>query len=404
MPTYNYKARDATGKQVKGLMEAASKEDLINKLQKLGYMTTQATKTASGVTVESVFDRLKRISSEDMIMFDIQLSNMLNAGISILSGLNTLSRQIENRRLKETIGGVVRSIEAGDSFSEALARHPRIFSKTFINIVKAGEASGKLDTVLSRFAEFTERQADLSQKIRGALFYPIILLFASIAVSLFVVTFVIPQFAEIFLKSGIALPLPTLILYKAGTMIKHFWYVGILLVIAAWLGLRYYVNTRGGRLNFDKFKLKMPVLGSLYRKKAISSFARTLATLTASGVPILQSINITRDVIENEVLGRVIGNVYGAVERGEKISEPLKISGEFPPDAVQMIAVGEETGNLDGLLNKVADFYDLSLGYTIKKLTTIIEPLFLVIMGSIIGLIMASMLLPMFDMIKTLRR
>ena len=404
MPTYNYKARDATGKQVKGFLEAASKEDLVNKLQKLGYMATQVTEPTPGITIESVFDRLKRISSEDMIMFNIQLSNMLNAGISILSGLNTLSRQTENRKLKETIGNVVRSIEAGDSFSEALARCPRIFSKTFINIVKAGEASGKLDTVLGRFAEYSERQADLSQKIRGALFYPITLLFASIAVSLFVVTFVIPQFAEIFLKSGIALPLPTLILYKTGTMIKQFWYVGIMLVIAVWLGLRYYVNTPGGRLNFDRFKLEMPVLGSLYRKKAISSFARTMATLAASGVPILQSLTITRDVIENEVLRRVIGNVYGAVERGEKISEPLRISGEFPADAVQMIAVGEETGNLDGLLNKVADFYDLSLGYTIKKLTTIIEPLFLVIMGAIIGLIMASMLLPMFDMIKTLRR
>lgn len=404
MPTFSYKARDATGKQVKGFMEAASKEDLVNKLQKLGYMTTQATKTAAGIAGESIFDCLKRISSEDMIMFNIQLANMLNAGISILSGLNTLSRQTENSKLKETIGSVVRSIEAGDSFSEALMRHPRIFSKTFVNIAKAGEASGKLDTVLSRFAEFSERQADLSQKIRGALFYPVVLLFASIAVSLFVVTFVIPQFAEIFLKSGITLPLPTLILYKVGTGIKHFWYAGVLLVVAAWLGLRYYANTSGGRLNFDRFKLGIPVLGSLYRKKAISSFARTMATLAASGVPILQSITITKDVIENEVLRRVIGSVYGAVERGEKISEPLKISGEFPADAVQMIAVGEETGNLDGLLNKVADFYDLSLGYTIKKLTTIIEPLFLVVMGAIIGLIMASMLLPMFDMIKTLRR
>lgn len=404
MPTYNYKARDATGKQVKGSMDAVSKEDLVNKLQKMGYMTTQATSIAPNMAIQSAFDSIKHISSEDMVMFDIQLANMLNAGISILSGLNALSRQIENKRLKATVGSIIRNIEAGDSFSEALARHPRIFAKTFVNIVKAGEASGKLDIVLTRFAEFAERQAELSRKIRGALFYPLILLFASIAVALFVVTFVIPQFAEIFTKSGIALPLPTRVLYKVGTGIKHFWHTGILMAIAGWLSLRCYANTPSGRFNFDKFKLKVPVLGSLYRKKAIENFARTLATLTASGVPILQSINITKDVIGNEVLGRVIGNAYNAVERGEKLSEALKISGEFPADAVQMIAAGEETGNLDGLLNKIADFYDRSLTHTIKKLTIIIEPVFLVVMGCIVGTIMASMLLPMFDMITTLKR
>jgi len=403
MPNYLYKARDTTGKAVKGVMEAATQEELIDKLRKIGYMTTQVTEAAAGVKIESIFDRFKRINVEDMIMFNAQLANMINAGISIVVSLDTMQAQIENRRLKEAVGTVVRNVEAGDSFSDALSRHPRVFPRLFVNMVKAGEASGRLDNVLIKYAEFIERQADLRQKIQGALFYPTILLFAGIAVTLFIVTFIIPQFAEIFMKAGIRLPTPTLILYNVGTWIKQFWYVLVLGVIAIWLGTRYYVKTESGRLNFDRFRLKLPLLGSIFRKGAISRFARTLGTLVGSGVPILQSLDIVKEVVGNEVLARVVGNARNAVERGERIAEPLKISGEFPPDTVQMISVGEDTGNLEGMLNKVSDFYDMYLGHTIKKLTTVIEPLFLVIMGAMVGFIMASMLIPMFDMIKVLR-
>lgn len=404
MPTYIYRARDATGKRVKGTMDAGTKEGLIDKLHKMGYMTTQVTEALPGIKIETVFDRLKKISTEDMIMFNIQLSNMINAGINILTSLDTLNKQIENKRLKETVGDISRNVEAGDSFSQALARHQRIFSRLFVNMVSVGEASGRLDTVLTRFAEFTERQADLRQKVRGALFYPIILLFAGILVTLFIVTFIIPQFADIFIKAGVTLPMPTLILYKVGTAIKHYWHLIVLLIIAGLMGIRYYVNTKTGRLRFDRFKLKAPIIGPLYRKVAISRFSRTLGTLVSSGVPILQSLEIVRGVVGNEVLARTIANVYSSVEKGEGIAETLKISEEFPIDAVQMISVGEETGNLDEMLNKISDFYDMSVGYAVKKLTSIIEPLFLVIMGSMVGFIMASMLLPIFDMMKILRR
>jgi type IV pilus assembly protein PilC len=403
VPTYVYKARDATGKLVKGTMDAGTKEQLIDKLRKMGYMTTEVTEALPGIKIESAFERLKRISTEDMIMLYVQLSNMINAGLSILTSLDTLNKQIENRRLKETIGSISRNVEAGDSFSEALTRHPRIFSKLFVSMVKAGEASGKLDTILNRFAEFSERQEDLRQKIRGALFYPTILILAGIAVTLFIVTFVVPQFAEIFTKVGIKLPLPTLILYGVGTWIKQFWYLAALFIIAIWAVMRYYAKTERGRLNIDRFKLRLPIIGSLHRKAAISRFTRTLGTLVASGVPILQSLDITKDVVGNEILGRVVGNARNAVERGEKIAESLRISEEFPLDTIRMIAVGEETGALEEMLNKVSSFYDMSLGYTIKKLTTMIEPLFLLIMGALVAFIMASMLLPIFDMMKILR-
>lgn len=403
MTNYIYKARDATGKPVKGTMEASAKEELVDKLHKMGYMTTQVTETLPGFKIESLFDKIRPISSEAMIMFYIQFSNMINAGIPILATLDMLHRQIENKRLKEAVGSVSRNVEGGDSLSQALARESRVFPKLFVNMVKAGEVSGKLDMVSSRYAEYFEHQQDLRQKIQGALFYPVILLIAGIAVTLFIITFVIPQFAQIFAKTGITLPLPTLILFKIGTGIKRFWYLGAIFIILLWVGIRYYIKTEKGRLSFDRFKLNMPLFGPLHRKAAVSGFAKTLATLIASGVPILESLDIAKEVAGNEVLARVISNVHSAAERGEKIAEPLRISEEFPPDVVQMVSVGEETGNLDEMLNKVADFYDLALGYTIKKLTTIIEPLFLVIMGCMVGFIMASMLLPMFDMIKILK-
>jgi type IV pilus assembly protein PilC len=403
MPTYIYKARDTTGKPIKGAMEAATKEELIDKLQKLGYMTTQVSEALTTIKVDAIFDRFKGIGTQELVIFYVQLSNMLNAGIDILFSLNTLANQTENQRLKGIISDISRNIQAGQSFSTALAGYPKVFPPLFISIVKAGEVSGKLGTVLSRFAQFTEHQADLKQKIRGVLFYPLILLCCGIAVILFIATFIIPKFTEIFLKAGIALPAPTFILYHIGIAIKKFWYLIILLIILCCVGIKYYIKTESGRFNVDSLKLKLPLFGPLYRKAAVSRFCRTLATLVESGVPILQSLGIVQDVISNEVLSHIIRNVRSSVEKGEKISESLKISGEFPQDVTQMIAVGEETGNLSGMLNKISDFYDLTLGYSIKKLVTVLEPLLLVIMAGMIGFIMASMLLPMFDMIKVLR-
>ncbi len=403
MATYTYKARDASGKRVSGTMEVASRAELVDKLRKMNYMTTSVAEVTSGIQIGSIFDRLKWVSSDDMLLFYIQLSNMISAGINILMSLSTLARQIENRVLKEAIGSVYRQVEAGGTLSRAFATEPHMFKRLFVNMIRAGEASGNLDTVLMRYADFFEKEVDLKQKIKGALFYPIILLCAGVAVTLLIVTFVIPQFAEIYLKAGITLPVPTLILYRAGMVIKHYWYLLAALAIAILLGMRYYFKTERGTFLLDTLKLRLPIIGPLYRKVAIARFARTLATLLGSGVSILESLDIVKEVTGNDVLARVITSVSKGVEKGERMSETLKISEEFPPDVVQMVLVGEETGSLDGMLNKIADFYDMTVNYAVKKLTTIIEPLFLVIMGVMVGFIMASMLLPMFDMVKTLR-
>ena len=405
MPTFTYKARDTMGKSVRGKMDVDTKTELIDRLHKMGYMTTQVTEArpSGDINIETLLDKIKPVGTEHMLMFYVQLSNMISAGIPILTCLDTLSNQIENKKLKDAVGSIARSVGGGESLSKAFRDQSHVFPKLFSNMVKAGEVSGKLDTVSVKFAEYFEHQEDLRQKIREALFYPMILLVAGIAVTLFIVTFIIPQFAQVFAKSGIALPAPTLILLKIGLSIKRFWYLGILAFVGCSLAVKFYINTEMGRLNFDKLKLKVPIIGPLHRRAALASFTRTLGTLTASGVPILESLDITKEVVGNEVLARVIANARSAVEKGEKLSGPLKISDEFPPDAVQMISVGEETGNLDTMLNKVADFYDMSVGYSIKKLTTVIEPLFLVVMGSLIGFIMVSILLPMFDMIKVIK-
>jgi type II secretory pathway component PulF len=402
--TYHYKARDAAGKLVKGVMEASSKEELIDKLHNMGYMATRVDKVSDPVKLGSMFESFKRISPEEMIMFNIQLSNLIGAGISILSSLRALHQQIESPKLKGIIGSVSRNIEAGDSLSQAFARYPGVFSGLFINMVRAGEASGKLELVLTRFAEFFEYEVNLKQKIKGSLFYPVILLFAGLAVTLFIVTFVIPKFAEIFTRSGISLPLVTSVLYKVGLSIKHYWYFILLFFGAVLAGIKYVISgTARGRRGLDALKLKMFLVGSLFRKISISRFCHTLATLTASGVPILTSLDISRDVIGNEILAGVIEHVRRSVEKGQNMSEPLRVSGEFPPDVIQMVAAGEESGELPEMLQKAAQLYDRSIEYRVKKLTTLIEPLLLVLMGCMVGFIMASMLLPIFDMVKVLR-
>lgn len=384
-------------------MEAASKQEVIDKLHKLGYMTTGVKEKSGGANRLSFFERFAPVGSGDMLIFYIQLANMISAGLPILTCLNTLYKQIENKRLKDAVGDIARQVEGGSTLSQSFASHPNLFHRLFVNMIKAGEASGNLDTVLIRYADFFEKQEDLRQKVASALFYPVILLCAGMAVSLFIVTFVIPQFAEIYLKAGIKLPLPTQIVYAAGKTIKSFWYWIIIALVIFIAGIKLYIRTSRGALWFDRLKLNLPIVGPLVRKVAITRFTRTLATLFGSGVPILEALDITKEVAANEVLSRVIENVRKCVEKGERMSEPMRISEEFPPDVVQMVSAGEETGALDVMLNKIADFYDMTVNYAVRRLTTIIEPVFLVIMGVMVGSILASMLLPIFDMVKTLR-
>jgi len=401
---FNYRARDNTGKLVRGALEAISQEDVAEKLQRMGYAPVKITEVFAGLKLEQLEWNFRRIKTQDIVMFNVQLANMLNAGLSVISSLDTLQKQNENKRLSEVIGRVSRSVEAGESFSQALAKHPRVFPNLLVSMVKAAEAGGDLGGVLNRYAEFAEAQADLQRKIKEALYYPIILIVAATGVIVFIATVLIPKFVEIFTRAEISLPLPTIILYGIGTAIRQFWYVIILAGVLIVSGLRRYVRTKAGKFRFDKVSLKLPILGPIVRKICISRFARTLSTLVGSGVPILESLDIVSDVVNNQVLVRVIKQMRQSVEKGERLAESLKVSEEFPPDAVQMISVGEESGNLVRMLNKISDFYDRATGYSIKKLVASLEPILLLMMGAVVTFTMASMLLPMFNMVKVLRK
>ena len=404
MFAYNYRARDNTGKLVRGVIEALSQEEVAEKLQRMGYVPVTITEVFAGLKLKQLEWSFRRIKTEDIVMFNVQLANMLSSGLSIISSLETLQKQTENKKLGEVIGDVSRGVEAGESFSQALAKHPRVFPNLFVSMVKAAETGGDLGGVLDRYAEYAETQADLQRKIKEALYYPIILIVAATGVIVFITTALIPKFVEIFNRAEISLPLPTIILAATGTAIRQFWYLFILSGVLIVLGLRKYLRTKTGRFRFDKVSLKLPIIGPIVRKSCISRFARTLGTLVGSGVPILESLDIVTDVVNNQVLGRVIKQMRQSVEKGESLAESLKVSEEFPPDTVQMISVGEESGNLERMLNKISDFYDRATGYSIKKLVTSLEPILLVVMGVIVAFTMASMLLPMFNMVKVLRK
>jgi type II secretion system protein F len=416
MSFFSYKARDDSGKPVKGVMEARSTAELSKKLTDLGYMITEITEEKGGgpagatgpasfdTWLQNLQDRMQRVKTDDIIMLNIQLANMITAGLNLMSSLRTLANQTEHPYLKKVIDDIHRNVEMGSSLSDAVAKHPRIFTPLFVSMIRAGEASGTLDVVLNRLAKFAEHDADLQQKVKAAFVYPIILVILGTLVVIFMITFVLPTFVEIFSKANVQMPLPTRVLQWISIVMRKYWYLLIAGTVGVIIGFKAIVKTKVGHYQFDRFKLKIPVVGILIRKICISRFARTLATLVSSGVPILQALEIIENVVGNDVISRVIKDVREGVSKGEKLAEPLKESGEFPPDTIQMIAVGEESGTLDAMLNKVADFYDVSTGYSIRKLTALLEPVFLVIMGSVVGFIVASLLLPMFDMMKTIRR
>jgi len=404
LPNFLYKARDAEGKAVTGTMEAGSAEKMAQKLRTMGYMPTQIKETLAEVNFDQFSKRFERVKPEDLIMFNVQLANMIDAGLTLISSLGMLTRQIENAKLRRIVDDVRLCVEGGSTFSSALARHPKTFSKLFVDMVRAGETSGKLHDVLNRMAIYFEQQEDLRQQVKNALFYPAILVVTGLVVVLLIVSFVLPQFVEIFNKAGVPLPLPTQILYGFGVGLKQYWYVMILAVWLIWFGVKRYASSEQGRRRTDRLKLDIPVIGPLVRKVIITRFSRTLATLVDSGVPILHSLDVVRDVVANCVIGDVIKATRDSVEQGERLEKELKKSGEFPPDMIQMIAVGEETGRLGTMLNKIAGFYENSVSYALKKLIALIEPVFIIILAVLVGFIMASMLLPMFDMVKTIGR
>lgn len=406
MPNYSYKARDESGKLISGTMESANKDSMASKLQKLKLTTISIKEKSEGFSLEDIDKFLARLSPvkiSDIVMFNVQLANMIGAGISLPTSLLTLSEQIENTRLKEAVREVYNDIKGGATFSESLKKHPDIFSTLFVNMIHAGEVAGNLDEILNRLAVFAEREAELKQKISTAMFYPMILATVGFLVITLIIVTILPSFAKIFIDANVPLPLPTLILYNTNLFIRAFWKYVMAGFVGFYFLVKWYKKTPMGKYNVDKIMLAIPVTGKLIRHANIARLTRTLASLIASGIPMLQAIDVTEKTIDNAIISNVLKNVYSSVSKGETISAPLKASGEFPPMPIHMIAVGEETGALDTMMNKVADYYDMATEFSIKRLTALLEPIFLVVIGGMVGFIFASILLPIFSMVKTLK-
>ncbi len=405
METYAYKVRDRGGKLLEGTLEADSQQLLIGKLRSMGYMPIDIqhqNQAAMSRDMHMPFFST-RVKLKDVAVMSRQFATMINSGLALLRALNILAEQTESKPLAAIITQVRIDVEKGSSLSAALARHPKAFSRLYVAMVRAGEVGGALDSVLLRLAETIEKQVELRRKVKSAMTYPIVVMVLVLLIVTAMLLFIIPMFKGLYNDLGGKLPLPTLMLIGVSTALRKFWY----LIFGFWFGVvwgfRKWINTDGGRNKWDVIKLKLPVFGILTRKSALARFSRTLSALVRSGVPILESLDIVADTAGNHVVSLAVLDTQQAVKSGEPMSQRLERHPVFPPMVVQMMTVGEETGALDVMLDKIADFYDQEVEATVEALTSLIEPLLIVVMGAAVGGMVISLYLPMFNIIKLIK-
>ncbi len=405
MAIFRYSAKDNTGRLISGNIEADSDAMVVDRLRDMGFFITNLERTVERTDVFQFLQGLFGIGLKDLAIFSRQFSTMVNAGLSLVRTLNILEQQSSNRRLKEIVAQVRVDVEAGRPLSDAMGRHPKAFSSLYVNMVKAGETGGVLDEVLERVAAYLEKEQALRSKVRSAMVYPILLTTAALGGLFFMTIVILPQFENLFKELGGsgALPLPTQIAMAVSAGIRSYWYIFFAILIVVGFVLRRYMQTPSGRARYDRFKLKMPVVGELNRKIVVARFTRTLGTLIASGVPIMQSLEVVSKAIDNTVIGSAIDAVRASIREGQTIAIPLQFSGVFPPMVVQMAKVGEETGALEQMLEKVADFYDVEVESTVASLTSLLEPILIIFMGVIVGAMVISLYLPIFQLATGVR-
>ncbi len=406
MALFKYIARDSEGKRFSGSEEASSTNALIERLSQKGYIVTKiepTTMQVGGATQWSAPSFAKKVSEEVFIFFSLQLADMLEAGLPLLAYLNNMINQIKSNYFKKVLNAIATNIEEGKSFSESAAQFPHIFSDLFISLVIVGETSGTLDQMLARIAKLLEDQLDLKRKVKSAITYPIILIIVSIIVVGLMITMVVPSFVALFGKAGIPLPWPTRFLYGISQICRKYWLIIMTICFLIFVVLTFLKKTKAGKRFFDLLKLKIPVFGSLIKKVIMSRWTRTLGTLIGEGVPILQGLTIAKQSVANAAIQEKLDEVYLAIERGGRLGDAIRQEQEFPPEVIQMVTVGEESGTLDKMLMRISDFYDKMIAYQVKRMSDLIEPFFLIFVGVIVGFIMISVLLPIFDMIKVVQ-
>ena len=400
MPTFAYSARPATGGDItSGEIELRSKDEVLAFLHKQKMIPVSVREKSKQITIQFGTG----VSTRDIVIFTRQFATMINSGLPLVQSLDILAQQTENASLRRVIQDVLYDVESGHTLADAMGKHPKVFTDLFTNMVAAGEAGGILDTILLRLATFLEKNDALVRKIKGAMVYPgVIFSVAGAAVAILLI-FVIPTFQQMFASAGIPLPLPTRIVIGMSAFLQAFWWLVIVGVIAAAFLLRVIAANPTGRLMLDRILLNMPVLGDLQRKAAVARFTRTLGTLVSSGVSILEGLEITAKTAGNRVIHDAVMGSRASIAGGEMISGPLKESGVFPPMVVQMINVGEQTGGLDEMLSKIADFYDEEVDAAVEVLLKAMEPIMIVVLGVVVGGMIVAMYLPIFDMINAVQ-
>jgi general secretion pathway protein F len=400
MPLYEYKALGSDGKTKKGLIEADSGKNARLKLKKQGLMVTDITeknilKKSGGASLPFFGNR---ISQDEIATMTRQLASLVKANIPLVDALNALVEQLESVGLKTVLAQVRESVNEGSSLAKALANHPKVFDNIFINMIEAGESSGTLGLVLLRLADLKEAQARLKRKIVGGMTYPAVMFFVAIAVLIGIFTFVIPKLQQIFVSMNKALPLTTEILISISAFTVDWWPMLILGGFGVFMLFLRYINTKGGREKWDRFKLTAPVFGKITRMIGVNRFASTMSTLLGSGVPILTAMNIAKNLVENVHLARAIETARSNITEGQSIAEPLRKSGEFPPLVIHMISIGEKTGELPAMLKNVSDSYEEQVSTAIDGMTALLEPAMIVFMGGTVGFIVVSVIMPLMEM------
>jgi len=428
MPRFNYVALDARGQESTGLMEAGSSNEVIGQLRQAGFFPTsvleegkggadgaaakRAVKVARAARVSQpraktgiVLFQRKKVKSKILMIFTRQLATLIDAGLPLLRGLNVLAKQERDTVLRNTTNKLAEAVQGGSTFSEALAQHPSIFNDLYVNMVKAGELGGVLELVLGRLAEFQEKAAKIKNKVVAAMVYPVIVMTMALAIMVFLLVFIVPKFEAIFhdMLGDKPLPAVTLFVINVSKFVQNHWLVLLGLIIATFAGYNFANRTTAGRSATDRFKLHLPLFGDLIRKTAISRFSRTLGTLVTSGVPILQALNITRDTAGNMIIAGAIDQVHDSVKEGESIVQPLEASGVFPPMVISMVDVGEETGQLPEMLLKIAEVFDDEVDNSVAALTSMLEPIMIVLLAVVVGTIVIALFMPLISIISGLQ-
>lgn len=402
MPVYKYKAISPDGQAVESTTTAKSKEEVITILRQNRQIPVYVVEHIEGKDVKTL-DLFNKVRIKDIAVFCRQFYAMLNAGVTIINCLDILRQQIENRRLRTVTGDVYEDVQKGLTFSEALKKHEEVFPELLVNMVAAGEASGNLDTIMDRMALHYEKENKINTKIRSAMIYPMLLSIMAVLVVVFLLTFIMPKFVGMFTDSGVPLPLPTRIVLGISHGIIEYWYIVIAVIAVAAYVIKRASKLDSVRIYVDSLKFRLPVIKSSTQKIVTSRFSRTMSTLLASGMPLLQSLDIVSKIVGNKVVEEGILTAKDEVRKGMSLSGPIKKIGVFPPMLVSMLSIGEESGSLDEILDRTANYYDDEVEASLEATTKLVEPLMLVVIAVLVGFIVVAMIMPMFDMMKTIQ-